>query len=128
MDIDLVLAALSKIANSAPPALLFFGLIGFGYVLKVISIFPNSKIPLANLITALIIYPVIAHVHPHLEETYSMRWPLLGAFVRDEIVAIVIFSASWLMHRWGLRRWIDPKLFKNDTPLTPAVDSGTKPP
>lgn len=143
-DFDLVLAALSKLTNSPPPALLFIGLIALGYVFKVVPSFPNNWIPRVNLITAMILYPLICR--PDLNETYSMRWPWVGALVRDEIVAMIIFCASWLAHRAILKKFLDKfipnsmnengdtKFFRPDTivtdpiPLTPPPDSGTKPP
>lgn len=143
MDIDLVLAALNKLTTSTPPVLLFVGLIGLGYIWKFIPIFPNSRIPMVNLIAALAIYPFIAKAD--LNETYSMRIPWVGALVRDEVVAICVFAASWLAHKWALRFIIDrflpkaamengdTKFFRKDpelpsVPLTPPSDSGTKTP
>jgi hypothetical protein len=112
MDIDLVLAALSKLTNSPPPALLFIGLIALGYVFKIIPSFQNKWIPRVNLLVAIVLYPLICK--SDLAETYSMRFPWIGALVRDEIVAMVVFCASWLMHRVVLKRFVD-KFLPNST-------------
>lgn len=136
-DVDLVVSALTKLTTSAPPVLLFFGLIGFGYLWKVIPCYPNSRIPLGNLIVAMVLYPFIAKAN--LNETYSMRLPWVGALVRDEIAAICVFAAAWLFHRLILKRFLDKWIPQHtngngDTkffvkgPLTPPPDSGTKPP
>lgn len=120
--------------------LLFFGLIGLGYIWKFIPIFPNKRIPLANLLTAIVIYPFIAK--SDLAETYSMRSPFIGALVRDEIVAICVFTVSWLVHRIILKRWIDKyipqsttetgdtKFFRKDeiVPPTPLIPPNTNKP
>lgn len=131
MDIDLVLAALSKLTNSPPPALLFIGLIALGYIFKIVPSFPNNWIPRVNLMVAIVLYPLICKAD--LEETYSMRIPWVGMIVRDEIVALTIFCASWLMHRVLLKRFVDKflpnstndngdtKFFRTDTIITSPI-------
>lgn len=119
-DFDLVLSAINRLATSTPPVLLFFGLLALGYVCKIIPPFPNKRIPMVNLIAAMILYPIISQ--SHLEDTYGYRFPWVGALVRDEIVALCVFALAWAFHAVALKR-IEQLFFKKeDSALTTPDD------
>ena len=132
MDTDLVLSALNKLTHSTPPVLLFIGLIALTYICRVAPIVPDRLIPRISLITAMVVYPLMAPAHPE-EISYTMRFPIVGTMVRDELIALVVFSLAWAGHKYVLR-WIEAKVSAKftsrpaDAALTPPDESGTNPP
>jgi predicted tellurium resistance membrane protein TerC len=87
---------IKQIANIETGALLVLVVIGTGYLLKAIPMFPNQLIPVATFIVAVagnvLLGEVPAdavHRNPH---------------VRLALVGVIFWAVGWLLHNQGLSR------------------------
>ena len=98
-----------QLAGAPSGVLLVFFAIALGYLLKTIAAFPNRFIPLVVVVFCTVGFMVIA---PNKPDDMALRI-YLG---RNFIIGFIIGFLAWTFHAQILKRWIDPKLFNDQTP------------
>jgi RsiW-degrading membrane proteinase PrsW (M82 family) len=101
------LVKLNEQLMGAPSGILLAAFaIALGYVLK-FSQFPNNRIPLVVVVVCTIGFMLIA---PDPGEIKPRIW-----LVRNFIIGFIIGFVAWTFHAQILRRFVDPKLFPQDS-------------
>lgn len=100
-----------QLAGAPSGVLLVLFAIALGYLLKIVSAFPNKFIPLVVVVFCTIGFMVVAPARPAELELRIY----LG---RNFLIGFIIGFVAWTFHAQILKRWVDPRLF-NDTKPNP---------
>src|SRR5262249_39399457 len=101
-----LLSALDKIQGLPAAALVCFGCIVFGYILRFIKPFPNQGIPVAVILTGAVGMLLLAD--PRASSMPARIWTM-----RNLLVGLIIGFVAWMLHKFVLTRvekWIASKV------------------
>ena len=96
--------------------------IAIGYILKTIPKFNNRFIPVVVVTFCTVAFMLVAPAAPDM----ALRiW-----LVRNFMLGVIIGFLAWTFHAQLLRRFVDPKIFKDpcDTNFTPKPPAPADPP
>jgi hypothetical protein len=93
-----------QLLNAPSGVLVMAFAIAIGYVCKVVSFFPNNRIPLVVVSSCSVAFPLLTYC----AETDASDIP------RNFIIGFVLGFIAWLFHAQILKRFVDPKLFNQD--------------
>lgn len=108
--IESIVVHLQKLEGAPAVAILLVGCIIFGYLLKVIPMFPNNAIPMSVILSGAIVYPIMSDARNPM--------PLRVWMVRNVIIGLTIGFVAWMLHNKVLSR-IEDRLGLFNKPKEP---------
>lgn len=106
-----VLSILDRIQGLPAAALVLFGCIVIGYVLRFIKAFPNNAIPVVVILSGSVLMLILAD--PRATAMPARIWTM-----RNLLVGLIIGFAAWMLHYYALAKiedWIGSKFNLGNT-------------
>jgi hypothetical protein len=104
--LDQATTLLEKLYGLPAIALVLVSCIFLGYILRVITIFPNKGIPLAVILWGGVFFPAIADA--------TSNFPFRVWLIRNLLMGLMIGVVAWLLHNQVLSRLEDRLCASNE--------------